>query len=192
MRLVDQFRRLEGIGKKTAMRLAFSVLDFSEDEAADFARAVIEAKTEIHLCKVCQNLASNELCPICESPDRDTSTLCIVEDSRAVFALERVKEYNGIYHVLHGAISPMKNIGPDKLKIKELLERLHGDTITEIILATNPTIEGEATASYLSKLIKPLNIKITRLAYGIPVGGDLEYADEVTLFRAIEGRRDVE
>lgn len=192
MRLVDQFRRLEGIGKKTAMRLAFSVLDLTEDEAADFARAILDAKSDIHLCRRCQNLASNELCPVCETPTRDVSTICVVEDARAVFSFERVKEYNGLYHVLHGAISPMKGIGPDKLKIKELMERLQDGVVTEVILATNPTIEGEATASYLSKLIKPLGIKISRLAYGIPVGGDLEYADEVTLYRAIEGRTNID
>lgn len=192
MRLVDQFRRLEGVGKKTAMRLAFSVLDFTEDEAADFAHAIIAAKSDIHLCGKCQNLASGELCLICEDSGRDISTICVVEDARAVFSFERVKEYNGLYHILHGAISPMKRIGPDKLKINELMERLQDGIVTEVILATNPTIEGEATASYLSKLIKPLGIKITRLAYGVPVGGDLEYADEVTLFRAIEGRTNIE
>ena len=191
MRLVEQFRRLEGIGKKTAMRLAFSVLNFTEDEAADFARAIVEAKSEIHLCRICQNLASEELCPVCQESGRDVSTICVVEDSRAVFAFERVKEYNGLYHVLHGAISPMKGVGPDKLKIGELMSRLEDHVVTEVILATNPTIEGEATASYLSKLIKPFGVKITRLAYGIPVGGDVEYADEVTLYRAIEGRTDL-
>ena len=191
-RLIEQFRRLEGIGRKTALRLAFSVLNFSEEEATAFAQAIIDVKTKIRLCKCCQNITSEELCPICASPTRDRSMICVVEDTRAVLALERVKEYNGLYHVLHGAISPMKGISPDKLKIKELMERLgENSEVKEIILATNPTVEGEATAMYLSKLLKPLGVTVTRIANGVPVGGDLEYADEITLYRAIEGRRDL-
>ena len=189
--LIEQFRRLEGIGRKTAVRLAFSVLGFSEDEAADFATAILNAKTKIHLCPVCQNISADELCPVCAADNRDSSVICVVEDPRAVLAIEKVKEYRGLYHVLHGVISPMNNITPDKIKIAELLARLSGDEVREVIVATNPTVEGEATAMYLSKLIRPLGIKVSRLAYGMPVGGDLEYADEVTLYRALEGRRDV-
>ena len=190
-RLSDMFRRLDGIGKKTAMRLAFSVLDMQEEEVRDFAAAMVSAKTDICFCKVCKGISANEICSVCRDEGRDRSVICVVEDYRAAMAVEKVREYRGLYHVLHGVISPMNNITPDKIKIAELLARLAGDEVKEVIVATNPTVEGEATAMYLSKLIKPLGIKVSRLAYGMPVGGDLEYADEVTLFRALEGRRDV-
>lgn len=188
-KLIEQFRKLPGIGKKTAVRLAFSVLEFSEDEAAAFANAITDAKKSVKSCSVCQNISDGDICPVCSNPNRDRSVICVVEDAKAVMSLEKVKEYRGLYHVLHGAISPMDGIGPDKLRIAELLERLAGGEVSEIIIATNPTVEGEATAMYLTKLVKPLGIKVSRLAYGIPVGGELEYADEVTLMRAIEGRR---
>lgn len=190
-KLAEQFGRLEGIGRKTAMRLAFSVLEMSGEEAADFAQAVIDAKTKIHLCPVCQNLTDAEKCNVCSDEGRDRSVICVVEDPRAVMSIEKVREFKGLYHVLHGAISPMNGITPEKLKIKELLARCQDPEVGEIIVATNPNVEGEATAMYLSRLLKPLGIKVTRLAYGVPVGADLEYADEVTLFRALEGRRDV-
>ncbi len=187
--LIEQFRRLPGIGKKTAIRLAFAVLDFTEEEVEAFAEAVKGAKSQICTCSVCQNISDGELCTVCADEGRDKSVICVVEDAKAVMSLEKVKEYGGVYHVLHGAISPMQGIGPDRLRIKELITRLGGGAVNEVIIATNPTVEGEATAMYLTKLIKPLGIKVSRLAYGIPVGGELEYADEVTLMRAIEGRR---
>ncbi len=188
-KLIEQFRKLPGIGHKTAVRLAFAVLDFSEEEAFSFADAVREAKEKVRLCSVCQNIADGELCNVCSDSGRDRSVICVVEDAKAVMSLEKVREYRGVYHVLHGAISPLSGIGPDKLKIPELLKRLGSGEVNEVIIATNPTIDGEATAMYLTKLIKPLGIKVSRLAYGIPVGGELEYADEVTLMRALEGRR---
>ena len=188
-KLIEQFRRLPGIGKKTAVRLAFAVLDFSDEEAAQFADAVRGAKEQVKTCSVCQNISDGEICSVCADARRDRSVICVVEDAKAVMSLEKVKEYGGVYHVLHGAISPMDGIGPDKLRIKELIARLGDGTVEEVIIATNPTVEGEATAMYLTKLIKPLGIRVSRLAYGIPVGGELEYADEVTLMRAIEGRR---
>ncbi len=188
-KLIEQFRRLPGIGKKTAVRLAFSVLDFTEKEAEDFADAVLGAKKLVKTCKICQNISDGEVCPVCADEKRDRSVICVVEDAKAVMSLEKVREYGGVYHVLHGTISPMAGIGPDKLRIGELMTRLTDGTVQEVIIATNPTVEGEATAMYLTKLIKPLGIKVSRLAYGIPVGGELEYADEVTLMRAIEGRR---
>ena len=188
-KLIEQFRHLPGIGKKTAIRLAFAVLDFTDEEAEAFAEAVRGAKSQVRTCSVCQNISDGELCSVCADEGRDRSVICVVEDAKAVMSLEKVKEYGGVYHVLHGAISPMQGIGPDKLRIKELIARLSDGTVNEIIIATNPTVEGEATAMYLTKLIKPLGIKVSRLAYGIPVGGELEYADEVTLMRAIEGRR---
>ena len=189
--LADMFRRLEGVGKKSALRMAFSVLDLSEESAKEFADALIAVKTKVRLCECCQNITVDALCPICSSPKRDRSQVCVVEDPRALAAIERAGVFQGLYHVLHGEISPMHGIGPDKLKIKELLERLKGGEVTEVIVATNPTVEGEATAMYISKLISPLGIKVTRIANGVPVGGDLEYADEVTLRRAIEGRRNI-
>ncbi len=188
-RLIEQFRKLPGIGKKTAVRLAFAVLDFTNEEAETFADAVRGAKELVRTCSVCQNISDGDICHICGDSERDHSVICVVEDAKAVMSLEKVKEYDGVYHVLHGAISPMEGIGPDKLRIRELIARLSDGTVDEIIIATNPTVEGEATAMYLTKLIKPLGVKVSRLAYGIPVGGELEYADEVTLMRAIEGRR---
>ena len=188
-KLIEQFSKLPGIGHKTAVRLAFALLDFSDEDAFAFADAVRGAKEQVKSCRICQNISDGELCPICADVDRDRSVICVVEDAKAIMSLERVREYNGVYHVLHGAISPLNGIGPDKLKIPELLARLNSDEVKEIIIATNPTVEGEATAMYLTKLIKPLGINVSRLAYGIPVGGELEYADEVTLMRALEGRR---
>ena len=187
-RLSDMFRRLDGVGKKSAMRYAFCVLNFTEDEAREFAEAIMAVKTDLTLCKCCQNITDSEVCPICSSYNRNKSVICVVEDPRAVMAIENTGHYSGTYHVLHGAISPMKGVAPDNLKIGELLTRLNGEEVTEVILATNPTIEGEATAMYLSRLISPLGIKVSRIANGVPIGGDLEYADEVTLRRAIEGR----
>ena len=189
-RLVEKFESLPGIGHKSAQRLAYTVLDMSREEAQDFAAAIVEAHEKIHTCKVCCNLTDGDLCPVCRSATRDKSTICVVEEPKDVFALERAGDYNGQYHVLHGAISPLSGVGPDQLKIKELLARMDG-SVGEVIMATNPTVEGEATAMYLSRLLKPLGVKVTRLAYGIPVGGDLEYADEVTLQRALEGRQEL-
>ncbi|MBQ3126107.1 MAG: recombination protein RecR [Clostridia bacterium] len=190
--LCEQFQRLSGIGRKTALRLAFSVLESSEADAAAFAQAILDAKQKIHLCPICQNLTDREVCTICADERRDPTTICVVEDPRAVLALEKVKEYRGRYHVLHGVISPMNGVGPDQIKIKELLDRLSDERVSEVIVATNPTVEGEATAMYISRLLTPFGVKVTRLAYGIPMGGDLEFADEITLYRALEGRRTVE
>ena len=189
-RLAEQFGRLDGVGRKNAMKMAFSVLDMSDEEAEEFANAIREAKEKIHLCPVCQNITDREVCPICSDLQRDRSVVCVVSDPKVVISMEKVREYKGVYHVLHGVISPMNGITPDKLKIRELLARLAEGEIEEVIVATNPTVEGEATAMYLSRLLKPIGIKVTRLAYGVPMGSDLEYADEITLFRAIEGRRD--
>ncbi|MBQ7391917.1 MAG: recombination protein RecR [Clostridia bacterium] len=189
--LAEKFGRLEGVGKKTAMRMAFSVLELEVEEAEDFARAILDAKEKIHLCPVCQNLTDRELCPICADEERDRSLICVVTDARTVLAMEKVREYRGTYHVLHGLISPMNGITPEQLKIKELLARVGTGEVGEVIVATNPTVEGEATAMYLSRLLQPFGVRVTRLAYGVPVGADLEYADEVTLYRALEGRRDV-
>lgn len=190
-KLAEQFGRLQGVGRKNAMKMAFSVLDMSEAEAEDFAKAIIEAKEKIHLCPVCQNLTDRDICPICADPQRDRGVVCVVSDPRVVMSMEKVREFKGLYHVLHGVISPMNGITPEKLKIKELLTRLGDGEIEEIIIATNPTVEGEATAMYLSRLLKPMGISVTRLAYGIPMGSDLEYADEITLYRALEGRREL-
>jgi len=189
--LAEKFARLEGVGKKTAMRMAFSVLELEEGEAEEFARAILDAKEKIHLCPICQNLTDREVCPICTDEERDHSQICVVTDARTVLAMEKVREYRGTYHVLHGLISPMNGVTPEQLKIKELLARVGEGEVEEVIVATNPTVEGEATAMYLSKLLRPLGVRVTRLAYGVPVGADLEYADEITLFRALEGRRDV-
>jgi len=191
-RLSEQFGRLPGVGRKSAMRMAYAVLELTDEEALEFARAITDAKEKIHLCPVCKNLTDRELCPVCSDVSRDRGVICVVEDPKDVAAFEKVREFNGVYHVLHGVISPVNGVTPDKLYIKELLERIgENDEIREVIVATNPNVEGEATAMYISKLIRPLGIKVTRLAYGMPVGGDLEYADEVTLFRALQGRRDV-
>ena len=189
--LADRFGSLPGVGKKSALRMAYSVLELSDEDAQSFAQAIIDAKEKIHLCPICQNLTDREVCSVCEDLGRDRSIICVVEDPRDVASMEKVREYKGLYHVLHGVISPMNNITPDKIKIAELLARLSDEKVEEIIIATNPTVEGEATAMYLSRLIKPLGISVTRLAYGMPVGGNLEYADEVTLYRALEGRRGV-
>ena len=186
--LIEQFERMQGIGHKTAQRMAFYVLDLSDEDAKRFAQAITDAHTKIRQCKICCDLADDELCPICKSETRDKSVICVVEDPRDVAAIERTHEYNGTYHVLHGAISPMNNIGPDQIKIKELLARLNDGVVVEVIMATNPTVEGEATAMYIGRLLKPMGITVSRLAYGVPVGADLEYADEVTLSRALEGR----
>lgn len=190
-KLEEQFARLEGVGRKSATRMAFAVLEMEDEAAEEFANAILEAKRSIHLCPVCQNMTDRELCPVCSDLYRDHSVICVVTDVKAVMAMERVKDFRGVYHVLHGVISPMNRVTPEQLKIKELLTRLEDDTVKEIILATNADIEGNATAMYLAHLIKPLGIKVTRLAYGIPVGADLNYADEYTLMQALEGRRDM-
>lgn len=190
-KLAEQFAKLEGIGRKSAMKMAFSVLDMTSEEAAEFASAILDAKEKIHLCPICQNITDRDICPICADLMRDKETVCVVSDPRIVISMEKVREYKGVYHVLHGVISPMNGITPDKLKIRELLSRIEEGNIKEVIVATNPTVEGEATAMYIARLLKPLGLKVTRLAYGVPMGSDLEYADEVTLFRAIEGRTDV-
>ncbi len=189
--LVEQFEKLPGIGKKTARRLAYFVVTRQDGLAQKFADALLEAKSKIKYCSVCQNLTDGEICSICGSTERDRSVVCVVEDAQDVMAFERTREYRGLYHVLHGTISPLDGIGPDQLKIRELMTRLSNDEIKEIIIATNPTVEGEATASYISRLVKSMGIKVSRLAYGIPVGSDLEYADEVTLSRALEGRNEI-
>ncbi len=190
--LTEQFARLPGVGKKSAQRLAFFVLGLPEEEAHAFADAIVTAKKTIALCPVCRNFTEGDgLCPICRSSRRDETTICVVADPKDVNALERSREYSGRYHVLHGVISPMNHIGPDDLHIKELLERVSSGAVAEVIMATNPTTEGEATAMYLSRLIKPFGVKVTRLAYGVPVGGQLEYADDATLTRALEGRREM-
>lgn len=186
--LIDHFERMQGIGHKTAQRMAFYILGLSDAEAQSFADAITDAHTKIKQCKICCDLADDELCPICKADNRDKSVVCVVEDPRDVVAIERTHEYNGTYHVLHGVISPMDNIGPDQIRIKELIARLGDGEIEEVIMATNPTVEGEATAMYISRLLKPMGIVISRLSYGLPVGANLEYADEVTLSRAIEGR----
>jgi recombination protein RecR len=190
-KLTEQFERMPGIGKKSAQRLAFHVLSLSDADAERFASAITEAKKKIHCCTVCQNLTDSEVCPICGDPSRDKSIICVVEDPQDVMAFERTREYSGTYHVLHGVISPLDGIGPEQLRVKELLKRLADGSVTEVIMATNPTVDGEATASYISRLLKPMGVKVTRLAYGIPVGGSLEYADEFTLSRALEGRSEI-
>ncbi len=189
--LAEKFAQLEGVGKKTAMRMAYSILELEPEEARAFADAIVTAKEKIHLCPICQNLTDRELCAVCMDEERDPTVICVVTDPKTVIAMEKVREFRGTYHVLHGLISPMNGVTPDQLKIKELLERLEDGVVEEIIVATNPTVEGEATAMYLSRLLRPFGVRVTRLAYGVPVGADLEYADEITLFRALEGRRDV-
>ena len=187
-RLSEQFGRLPGIGAKTAQRLAFYMLSLPEEEAQCFADAIVEAKHKVKTCPVCQNLTDQELCPICADSRRDHSVICVVAEPRDLIALERAREYQGVYHVLHGVISPLNHIGPDSIRIRELLTRVAAGEVEEVIMATNPTVEGEATAMYLAKLIKPLGIRTTRLAYGLPVGSSLEYADETTLYKALSGR----
>ena len=186
--LIDEFRKMPSVGTKSAERMAFYVLGLTDEEARTLADAIFGAHEKIHRCAVCRNLTEDEACPICQNDARDKTTICVVENPRDVIAFERTHEYKGLYHVLHGAISPMNGVGPDDLTVKELLARLQDDTVDEVIMATNPTVEGEATAMYIGRLLKPLGIKVTRLAYGVPVGADLEYADEVTLTRALEGR----
>lgn len=189
--LSEQFAKLPGIGMKTAQRLAYAVMSMSDDDAKQFADAIISVKTDVGYCKVCQNLTEFDVCPICSDDRRERSIICVVETPKDVTAFERTNEYGGTYHVLHGLLSPINGVGSDDIKIKELLERVNNSAITEIIMATNPTVEGEATAMYIARLLKPLGIKVTRLAFGIPVGGHLEYADEVTLFKALENRSEM-
>ena len=189
--LADQFGRLGGVGRKSALRMAFSVLEMTEEEAAEFAHAIVDAKEKIHLCPVCQNLTDREICYICNDDTRDRSTICVVSDVRTVISMEKVREYRGMYHVLHGVLSPMNGITPDRLKIKELLERLKDGEVKEVIVATNADVEGETTAMYIARLLRPLGLKVTRLAFGISVGTDIEFTDEVTLYRALQGRREV-
>ena len=189
--LINQFARLPGIGTKTAQRLAYSILEQPPEQAKAFADALVNAKEKIRFCSVCGSLTDKDTCYICDDMLRDRTTICVVEEPRDVNVFEKTREYNGLYHVLHGVISPLDNVGPEKLKIKELMARLADGTVKEIIMATNPTVEGEATASYISRLVKPMNVKVTRLAYGIPVGSDLEYADEYTLTRALQGRNEI-
>ncbi len=190
-KLIEAFERLPSIGNKTAARLAFHILDASKEETDEFIEAILNAKKNLKYCSKCYNITDTDPCPICSSAKRDQSVICVVEDVRDVVAMERTHEFKGVYHVLHGSISPMNGIGPDDIKIKELLSRLMDGEVKEIILATNPRVEGEATAVYISKLVKPLGVKVTRIAHGIPVGGDLEYTDEVTLSKALEGRREI-
>lgn len=188
--LIDEFNKLPGIGHKSAVRLAFHIMNMPAEKTEKFVNTINKAKTSVHLCTKCQNLTDKEICDICASTKRDNSVICVMETPKDVTALEKTREYNGLYHVLHGAISPMDGIGPEDIKIKELLARLTPE-VTEVIMATNPTVEGEATAMYIARLLKPMGITVTRIAHGIPVGGDIEYADEVTLTRAIEGRREI-
>ena len=189
--LADQFARLPGIGGKTAQRLAFHVLGLSQEAAQEFADAIMDAKRSVHTCPVCQNLTDRELCPICDDDMRDHSLICVVAEPKDVIAMERSREFRGVYHVLHGVISPLNHVTQDDIKIKELLLRVASGEVREIIMATNPDTEGEATAMYISRLLRPMEVKVTRLAYGVPVGSQLEYADEVTLSRALEGRQEI-
>ncbi|SJZ78753.1 recombination mediator RecR [Garciella nitratireducens] len=190
-KLMEEFSKLPGVGNKTAQRLAFHVLNISKEDAYQLANSIIEAKEKIKQCSICQNITDVDPCNICRDPKRDEEVICVVQESRDIVAIEKTREFKGKYHVLHGAISPMEGIGPNDICIKELLERLQKEQVKEIILATNPSIEGEATAMYIAKLIKPLGIKVTRLAHGIPIGGDLEYTDEVTISKALEGRTEL-
>jgi recombination protein RecR len=190
-KLIDAFTRLPGVGPKTAGRLAFHVLRMKEEDVIDFAKALVNVKRNLSYCSVCCNITDIDPCRICQDKQRDHSAICVVQESKDLVAMERTKEFQGHYHVLHGAISPMEGIGPDEIRIAELLKRLSDERVQELILATNPNIEGEATAMYLSRLVKPFGLKVTRIAHGLPVGGDLEYADEVTLSKALEGRREI-
>lgn len=189
--LIKQFELLPGIGKKTAQRLAYSIIEQPPERAKQFAEALVNAREQIHFCSCCQTLTELDICQICADSARDRSIICVVSEPRDVLAFERTREYHGLYHVLHGVISPLDGIGPDQLRIKELMARLSDSSVKELIMATDPTVEGEATASYISRMVKPMGIKVTRLAYGIPVGSDLEYADEFTLTRALEGRNEI-
>ena len=190
-RLTEEFAKLPGIGGKTAQRLAFHILSLPDEAAQQFSDAILEAKRTVHTCPICQNLTDSDVCGICSDEQRDHSQICVVAEPKDVIALERAREYNGVYHVLHGVISPLNHIGPDDVRIRELLARIGSGNVSEVIMATNPDTEGEATAMYISRLLRPMEIKVTRLAYGIPVGSQLEYADEVTLLRALEGRREM-
>jgi recombination protein RecR len=190
-KLIDEFEKLPGIGHKTAQRLAFHILSIPKEKAMAFAKAIVEAKKTIHYCSVCGDLTDTDPCRVCSNEKRDRTIVCVVESPRDVVAMERVREYKGLYHVLHGVISPMEGIGPDDINMKTLLQRVSHGEIREVILATNPDVEGEATAMYLAKLLKPMGVKATRIAHGLPVGGDLEYADEVTLAKSLEGRREI-
>ncbi len=190
-RLVEEFRRLPGIGQKSAQRIAFHLLRASKEDAFRLARAVVDVKEKLGLCTICNNVSDGELCPFCSNPNRDRSVICVVEEAPNILPIESTRAFEGLYHVLHGSISPLRGIGPEQLKIKSLLERLHSGETQEIILATNPTVEGEATAAYLSRLLKPLGLKVTRIAMGIPVGSDLEYADEVSMSKSMENRREL-
>ena len=189
--LIDSFAALPGIGRKSAQRLAFHILSLPEEDATAFAESILEAKKNIHTCPVCQNLTDGDLCPVCSSPNRDRTTICVVSEPRDVLSIERSREYRGLYHVLHGALSPMNHISPDDLRIRELLERLGKEETEEVILATNPDTEGDATAMYISRLIRPFGVKVTRLGFGVPVGSNLEYADDATMLKALEGRREM-
>ena len=189
--LVDRFASLPGVGRKSAQRLAFYVLALPEGEAKAFADAILDAKKNVRCCRICQNLTEGEICPVCASQTRDKSTICVVSEPRDVMSIERGREYNGVYHVLHGVLSPMSHVGPDDIRIKELLTRVAESEVEEVIMATNPDTEGEATAMYISRLLKPFGVKTTRLAYGIPVGSNLEFTDDATLNRAIEGRIEI-
>lgn len=189
--LIEQFARLPSVGRKSAQRLAFHILNMTNEQAEKFTQTILNARSSIHRCPICCDLTDGEKCNICSSKERDTSVICVVEDPRDVIAIEKTHEYNGLYHVLHGVISPMNDIDPEDICIKELIMRLSDDTVKEIIMATNPTVEGEATAMYISRIIKPLGVNVSRLAYGVPVGADLEYADEFTLIRALEGRKEI-
>ncbi len=189
--LINQFARLPGIGKKTAARLAYNILEQPPEQAHRFAEALINARDKIHFCKCCQALTDLEVCGICADENRDRTIICVVSEPKDILAFEKTREFHGLYHVLHGVISPLDGIGPDQLRLKELMTRLSSGEVKEIIVATNPNVEGEATASYISRLVKPMGIKVTRLAYGVPVGADLEYADEITLARALEGRNEI-
>lgn len=190
-RLAEQFGRLSGVGRKTALRMAFSVIELDSEAAEEFAAAIIEAKQKIRECPICGNLTDKDICSVCADEERNKKVICVVEDVRAVISFEKVREFNGLYHVLGGVISPINGVTPDKIRFAELISRVNNDEIEEVIVATNPTPDGEVTAMYISKYLKPLGVKVTRLAYGVPVGSDLEYADEITLGRALEGRRDV-
>lgn len=190
-KLIDSFMKLPGIGPKTAVRLAFFVLEMKEEDVFEFGKALVNVKRDLTNCSICQNVTDRDPCYICDDSNRDQSTICVVQDAKDVMALEKMRDYHGLYHVLHGAISPIDGIGPEDIKVPELLKRLQNETVKELILATDPNIEGEATAMYISRLVKPVGIKTTRIAHGLPVGGDLEYADEVTLSKALEGRREL-
>ena len=190
-RLTEQFAKLPGIGGKTAQRLAFHLLSLPQEEAQEFAETILEAKKTVHLCPMCQNLTDQDICPICDDETRDHGLICVVADPKDVVAMERAREFHGVYHVLHGVISPLNHVGPNDIRVRELLERVGKGGVREVIMAMNPDTEGEATAMYISRLLRPLEVRVTRLAYGSPVGGQLEYADEVTLLRALEGRQDI-